>query len=63
MDRFAFEIRGERWIALESFILLFNLQSHFLGINQIRNVFMPLLERCVIDELGIEGGEGGSIAL
>ena len=62
-DRFVFENRGERRIALKSFILLFNLRSRLVGINQIRNVYMPLLERSAMDELGIEGGEGGGLVV
>ena len=58
-DRFVFEKRGERRIAMRRFILLFNLWSRLVGINQIRNVYMPLMERSAMDDLVIEGGEGG----
>ena len=58
-DHFVFENRGERRIAMKSFILLFNLRSRLVGINQIRNVYMPLLGRSATDALGIQGGEGG----
>ena len=45
-DRFIYEDRGEWRIALKCFVLLHNLRSRLVyarlvGINQIRNVYMP----------------------
>ena len=44
-DRFAYNERGERRIALKMFVLLFNMQARMVGINQIRNAYMRHLER------------------
>ena len=40
-DRMAYEKKGERRIALKMMILLYNMRARMVGINQIRNVFMP----------------------
>ncbi len=43
-DRFDYEECGERRIVMKLYVLLFNLRSRLVGINQIRNVYMPWLE-------------------
>ena len=43
-DKFPFETRGERRIAIKMMVLLYNLRARMVGINQIKNVFMPALE-------------------
>ena len=43
-DRFIYEEYGERRIILKSMILLYNLRARLVGINQIRNTYMPALE-------------------
>ncbi len=43
-DKFPFETKGERRIAIKMMVLLYNLRARLVGINQIKNVFMPLLE-------------------
>jgi hypothetical protein len=43
-DRFIYEEYGERKIILKSMILLYNLRARLVGINQIRNTYMPALE-------------------
>ena len=40
-DRFRFEENGERREMLECIALLYNFRCKFLGLNQIRNVFVP----------------------
>jgi len=42
-DKFPYETRGERRISLKMMVLLYNLRARMVGINQIRNVFMPAL--------------------
>ncbi len=42
-DRFVYEERGERRIVLKMFVLLYNLRARMVGINQIRNTYMPHL--------------------
>jgi hypothetical protein len=44
-DRFKYEETGERGLMLKSLLYLFNLRSRAVGINQIRNVYMPNLVR------------------
>jgi hypothetical protein len=43
-DRLIFEEYGERKIILKSMILLYNLRARLVGINQIKNTYMPALE-------------------
>jgi hypothetical protein len=43
-DKFPFETKGERRIAIKMMVLLYNLRARLVGINQIKNVFMPSLE-------------------
>jgi hypothetical protein len=42
-DKFPFETKGERRIAIKMMVLLYNLRARLVGINQIKNVFMPSL--------------------
>ena len=42
-DRFVYEEEGERRIMFKMIILLYNLQARIVGINHIKNVYMPLL--------------------
>ena len=42
-DRFTYEENGERKLMLKMMILLYNLRSRKVGINQIRNTYMPAL--------------------
>jgi hypothetical protein len=44
-DRFVYEERGERRIVLKMFVLLYNMRARMVGINQIRNTYMPHLLR------------------
>jgi hypothetical protein len=44
-DRFIYEEYGERKLILKMLVLLFNLRARKVGINQIRSVYMPNLER------------------
>ena len=44
-DKFPFEKRGERRISMKMIILLYNLRARLVGINQIRNFFMPALNQ------------------
>ena len=41
--RFIYEERGERKVAIICIVLLFNLRSRFVGMNQILNTYMPYL--------------------
>jgi hypothetical protein len=43
-DRFIYEEDGERQRVLHSMFLLYNLRTRMVGINQIRNFYMPFLE-------------------
>ena len=43
-DTFLYEEGGERRIYLKSIVLLNNLRARMVGINQIKNVYMPQLE-------------------
>ena len=42
-DKFPFETNGERRIAIKMMVLIYNLRARLVGINQIKNVFMPSL--------------------
>lgn len=42
-DRFVYEENGERQRVLHSMFLLYNLRTRMVGINQIRNFYMPYL--------------------
>jgi hypothetical protein len=42
-DRFVNEENGERKLMLRMMILLYNLRARKVGINQIRNTYMPAL--------------------
>ncbi len=44
-DSIKYEESGERKIDMKMMVLLFNLWSRLVGINQIRNVYMPYLDR------------------
>jgi hypothetical protein len=44
-DRFICEERGERRIVMKMFVLLYNMRARMVGINQIRNTYMPHLNR------------------
>ena len=42
-DRFTYEENGERKLILKMIILLYNLRARKVGINQIKNTYMPAL--------------------
>jgi hypothetical protein len=42
-DRFVYEERGERRITLKMLVLIYNMRARMVGINQIRNTYMPHL--------------------
>ena len=42
-DKFPFETRGERRIAIKMMVLIYNLRARMVGVNQIRNFFLPAL--------------------
>jgi hypothetical protein len=42
-DRFVFEKFGERRLILKMMVLIYNLRARRVGINQIRNTFLPAL--------------------
>ena len=42
-DRIRFEERGERMLMMQCLPRLYNLRCNFVGINQIRNYFLPAL--------------------
>ena len=44
-DWFIYEEHGEQRIVLKMFVLLYNLRARMVGINQIRNTYMPHLQR------------------
>ncbi len=44
-DWFIYDERGERRIVLKMFVLLYNLWARMVGINQIRNTYIPHLQR------------------
>ena len=43
LDRLVYEERGERRITMKMMILLYNFRARLVGINQIKNVYMPNL--------------------
>jgi hypothetical protein len=43
VDKFRWEERGERGFILKQIVLAYNLRARMVGINQILNVYMPLL--------------------
>ena len=43
-DRFIYEEDGEIQRVLHSMFLLYNLRTRIVGINQIRNFYMPFLQ-------------------
>ena len=45
-DRFMYEKRGERKLILKMIVLLYNYRANKVGINQIRNTYMPALSQC-----------------
>ena len=44
-DVLLYEERGERGLIFKSALLAFNLRARLVGINQIQNVYMPLLAK------------------
>ncbi len=44
-DRMPYEQKGERRFAIKMMIYLYNLRARMVGINQIKNVFQPALNR------------------
>ncbi len=44
-DRFVYKERGERRICLKMLVLLYNMRTRMVGINQIRNTYMKHLTR------------------
>ena len=53
-DTIPFEARGDRGLMLKLAVLLINLRSRMVGINQIRNVYMPALKRSATDVVNAE---------
>ncbi len=49
-DHLDYEKLGNRLFVMKMYIFLFNLRSSLVGINQIRNVYMPWLDRLVNKE-------------
>ena len=43
-DTVKYEELGERRTMMKMVLLLYNLRARLVGINQIRNVYMPMLE-------------------
>ena len=43
-DKMPFEMKGERRISIKMMVFLYNLRARKVGINQIRNYFMPRLD-------------------
>ena len=43
-ERFIYEERGERALMLRLVVLIYNYRVNTVGINQIRNIYMPWLE-------------------
>lgn len=43
-DKFPFETRGEQRIAITMMVLVYNLRARMVGINQIKNFFLPALD-------------------
>jgi hypothetical protein len=44
-DRFVYEERGDRRIMLKMLLLIYNMRARMVGINQIRNTYMPHLNQ------------------
>jgi hypothetical protein len=44
-EHLIYEEHGERRLIIKSMILIYNLRARKVGINQIRNVYLPSLER------------------
>ena len=49
-DRFIYEEYGERKIIFKFMLLLYNVRARKVGINQIRNTYMPYLNRDANEE-------------
>ena len=49
-DRFLYEENGERRIIFKFMLLLYNVRARRVGINQIRNTYMPHLNKDVNEE-------------
>ena len=52
-DRLVYEERGERKVIIKMMLLLYNYRARMVGINQIKNVYMPHLGRdgnCFVDQ-------------
>ena len=49
-DRFVYEEHGERKIIFKFMLLLYNVRARRVGINQIRNTYMPHLNKDVNEE-------------
>ena len=52
-DRFIYEETGERKIIMKFLLLLYNVRARKVGINQIRNTYMPYLNRDVNEEFAV----------
>ena len=50
-ERFIYEERGERALMLKLIVLIYNFRVNTVGINQIRNTYMPWLEEEATDFL------------
>ena len=48
-ERFIYEEHGERKVIMKSMLLLYNLRARKVGINQIRNTYLPALDVNVDD--------------
>ena len=48
-ERFIYEEHGERKVIMKSLLLLYNLRARKVGINQIRNTYLPALDVNVDD--------------
>jgi hypothetical protein len=55
-DRFKFEKFGERRVILKMMILVYNLRARMVGINQIKNHYMPALLVDANEVYGVEQG-------
>jgi hypothetical protein len=44
-DRFIYEENGERLLMLMTVVHLYNFRTRYVGLNEIRTVFLPHLER------------------
>ena len=50
-ERFIYEEKGERDLMLKLIVLIYNFRVNTVGINQIRNTYMPWLEEEATDFL------------